>query len=75
MGNYSKPITAFNLDKFEQFGRINNRYAGKILKLLDCLEYHEFLEKDPNNFNSISFKNIDIVEEDIKNIFSQLTEK
>lgn len=75
VGNYSKPITSFNLDKFEQFGQIDSKYASKILKLLDCLEYHEFLEKNSNNFNSISLNNIDIDEEDIKNIFSELTEK
>lgn len=75
VGNFSKPITSFNLDKFEQFGQIDSQYAGKILKLLDCLEYHDFLEKNSNNFNSISLKNIEIDEEDIKNIFSELTEK
>lgn len=75
VGIYSKPITSFNLDKFEQFGQIDSQYASKILKLLDCLEYHDFLEKNSNNFNSISLKNIDIDEEDIKNIFLELTKK
>lgn len=75
VGNYSKTITSFNLDKLEKFGQIDNQYAGKVLKLLDCLEHYEFLEKDPNYFNSISLKNIDFDEEDIKIIFSELIEK
>ena len=75
VGNFSKPIISFNLDKFEHFGQIDSQYAGRILKLLDCLEYHDFLEKNSNNFNSISLKNIEIDEEDIKNIFLELTEK
>lgn len=72
IGNYSKTITSFGLDKFEQFGQIDSQYTKKIFKLLDCLEYHEILEKDPNNYNSISLKNTIIDEEDLKNIFSEL---
>lgn len=75
VGNYSKTITSFNLDKFEEYGKIDNQYANKLLKLLDCLECHEFLDKDINNFNSISLNKIEIDEEDIKNIFSELIDK
>ena len=48
---------------------------GFFLMMFAHIGWGKPVQINPTNFNSISLKNVDIDEEDIKNIFSELTEK
>ena len=72
IGEYSKVVTTFKLNKLEHFGKIEKEYSNDLFLFLECLEEFSIIGRDEDNYFSVFIIEEKISDKKLEDIYIEL---